>query len=94
MSDATPTLSAEQIDELRLKAFKTNEAQDITSYFYATHKWFSDRHYRDSSQIERMQTAIKQTLNTLYHCVAFTGTSDFDPEIAALEQALKGGEKS
>ena len=89
MSETAPTLSAEQIDELRLKAFKTNNEQDIVNYFYATHKWFSDRHYRDSSQIERMQAAIKQTLKTLYQCVEFTGTSDFDPEIAALEQALK-----
>ena len=41
------------------------------------------------NEIARLKKAIKHTLRTLYHCVEFTGTSDFDPEIAALEQAMK-----
>lgn len=34
------------IDELRLKAFKTNSEADREAYFDAVSKWFQDRHLR------------------------------------------------
>lgn len=56
---ASPTLSVEQIEELRLKAFKTNDEEDIAAYFQATHKWFSDRHYRESALRTELEAFIK-----------------------------------
>lgn len=38
-----------RIDDLRLKAFKTNDPIDRKAYFEATSKWFQDRHYREIS---------------------------------------------
>ncbi|WP_323008972.1 hypothetical protein [Paracoccus sp. (in: a-proteobacteria)] len=48
---STPTVAdlvaeEDRIDELRLKAFKTNSPDDRQAYFDATSKWFQDRWYR------------------------------------------------
>jgi hypothetical protein len=47
-----------------------------------------------SGELERLRAAVKLALSAFYQCVEFSGTTDFDREIAALEAALdKLGEK-
>ena len=41
-----------------------------------------------SGELERLRTAAKLALDAFYKCVEWSGTTDFDHEIAALEAAL------
>jgi hypothetical protein len=74
-TEQSQNLSVEQIEELRLKAFKANDEDDIAAYFQATHKWFSDRHYRDSAVRTELEAFIKLADAVLdhadAHCRAF-----------------------
>lgn len=46
-----------------------------------------------SGELERLRTAAKLALDAFYKCVEWSGTTDFDHEIAALEAALTTGDK-
>ena len=41
-----------------------------------------------NGELERLRTAAKLALDAFYKCVEWSGTTDFDHEIAALEAAL------
>jgi hypothetical protein len=43
-------LTEEQIDKLRIAAFKSNAEADRQAYFAAASKWFQDRHYRATAR--------------------------------------------
>lgn len=64
----------QEIDRLRLQAFKTNSAEDRSAYFNAVSKWFQDRHYRrmaqpvtasDERAAEALRVALTSAADTL-----------------------------
>lgn len=63
-------LTYEDIDALRLKAFRTNGDADRKAYFEAASKWFQDEIYR---RMERERTKIN-----LYDTLTFILTCDQD----------------
>jgi hypothetical protein len=59
----------QELDRLRLQAFKTNSNDDKAAYYLAVSKWFQDRHYRALSQPhpadERVVEALREAEETL-----------------------------
>jgi hypothetical protein len=59
----------QELDRLRLQAFKTNSNDDKAAYYLAVSKWFQDRHYRALSQPhpadERVVEALREARELL-----------------------------
>ncbi len=78
-------LTEEQIDRLRLVAFKSNAYDDRQAYFEAASKWFQRRHYRaDAAEL----------LQALKRCEAMVSTDQGPPNWDWVREVISKAEAS